>query len=246
MEGLRWPWNTWPSSRSDAAALVVPLSVICTPLMPLTDLPVLPYEPLSCSRCRAVLNPYARVDYRSALWICSFCHQKNSFPRSYAGIADHNLPAELFPTHSTVEYLLPCKNPNPGPNPSGFLHNSFTSSSSFVSLTSSPSSASVSVTSPAIVQAPGPAFVFVVDVCSAEEELRALKNEILHVVANLPENALVGLVSFGSMVWVHDLGYVECSRVMLFCGDRELPSAQVCVQYFAGCLFYFVTGIHDC
>lgn len=81
--------------------------------------------------------------------------------------------------------------------------------------------------SPATVQALGPAFVFVVDVCSAEEDLRALKNEILHVVANLPENALVGLVSFGSMVWVHDLGYVECSRVMLFCGDRELSSAKI-------------------
>ncbi|XP_020590492.1 protein transport protein sec23-1 [Phalaenopsis equestris] len=223
VEGLRWPWNAWPSSRSDAASLVVPLSVICTPLMPLTDLPLLPYEPLSCSGCSAVLNPYARVDYRSALWICSFCHRKNPFPRSYAGIADHNLPAELFPTHSTVEYLLPYKNTNP----SGFLHNSFSSSPSFASLTSSISSASVTIPSPAVAQAPGPAFVFVVDVCSAEEELRALKNEILHVVANLPENAMVGLVSFGSMVWVHDLGYAECSRVMLFCGDRELSSMKI-------------------
>ncbi|KAL0906938.1 hypothetical protein M5K25_025473 [Dendrobium thyrsiflorum] len=225
VEGLRWPWNAWPSSRSDAAALVVPLSVICTPLMPLSDLPILPYEPLFCSRCRAVLNPYARVDYRSAIWICSFCHHKNPFPRSYAGIADHNLPAELFPTHSTVEYLLPYKSPNP--NPSGFLHKSFSSSSSFASLTSSLSSASVAAPSPAKVQSPGPAFVFVVDVCSAEEELRALKNEILHVVAHLPENALVGLVSFGSMVWVHDLGYANCSRVMLFCGDRELSSVKI-------------------
>ncbi|KAG0455565.1 hypothetical protein HPP92_024857 [Vanilla planifolia] len=195
VEGLRWPWNAWPPSRTDAATLVIPLSVICTPLMPLEDLPVLPYEPLFCSRCRAALNPYARVEYRSALWVCPFCQQKNIFPRSYAGIADHNLPAELFPTNSTVEYIL-YKKPNPSPN------------------------------EPAL-PAPGPAFVFVVDVCSAAEELRALKNEILHVVAQLPENALVGLVSFGSMVWVHDLCYTDCSRVVLFCGDRELSSSKI-------------------
>ncbi|PKA58303.1 hypothetical protein AXF42_Ash013028 [Apostasia shenzhenica] len=218
VEGLRWPWNAWTPSRSEAATLVVPLSVICTPLMPLADLPVLPYEPLSCSRCAAVLNPYARVDYRSALWICAFCHSKNSFPRSYAGIADHNLPAELFPTHSTVEYLLPNKNPN---------RNSFPSTSSFASLSFYTSSSSLSVPPAAAVSVAGPAFVFVVDVCSAEEELRALKNEILHVVAQLPENALVGLVSFGSMVWVHDLGYAQCSRVVLFRGDGELSSAKI-------------------
>ncbi|KAK8923565.1 hypothetical protein KSP39_PZI019628 [Platanthera zijinensis] len=77
------------------------------------------------------------------------------------------------------------------------------------------------------VSAPTPAFVFVVDVCSPEEELRALLNEILHVVANLPENSLVGLVSFGSMVWVHGLGYTACSRVVLFSGDRELSSVKL-------------------
>lgn len=69
--------------------------------------------------------------------------------------------------------------------------------------------------------------MFVVDVCSAPEELRELKNEILHVVAQLPENALVGLVSFGSMVLVHDLGFTDCSRAVLFCGDRELSSEKI-------------------
>ncbi|KAK8924108.1 hypothetical protein KSP39_PZI019634 [Platanthera zijinensis] len=231
-EGLRWPWNAWPSSRSDAAALVVPLSVIYTPLMPLPDLPLLPYEPLSCSRCCATLNPYARVDYRSALWICPFCHDKNPFPRSHAGIADHNVPAELFPTHSTVEYLLPNKNPNPFTSPSSVLNSSFSSNTLFTSSTSSLLPSPVSAPPPMAVSAPTPAFVFVVDVCSPEEELRALKNEILHVVANLPENSLVGLVSFGSMVWVHDLGYTECSRVVLFSGDRELSSVKVDAQIF--------------
>lgn len=75
--------------------------------------------------------------------------------------------------------------------------------------------------------AAGPAFVFVVDVAGGEEELLAVKGEILHVMAQLPENAMVGLVSFGGMVWVHDLGFGECSRVVVFCGDRELTSDKI-------------------
>lgn len=215
MEGLRWPWNAWPLSRSDAAALVVPLSVMCSPLMPLADLPLLPYDPLLCVSCCGALNPYARVDYRAALWTCPFCSHKNHFPRSYAGIGENNLPAELFPTYSTVEYVL-SSNPrrSPGPrNVFGPLPSSSASTSSLSGLDESP--------------LPGPAFVFVIDVCSEQGELRALKNELLHIVARLPENALVGLISFGSMVWVHDLGYTDCPKVMLFSGDRELSSEKV-------------------
>ncbi|XP_018680977.1 protein transport protein SEC23 G isoform X2 [Musa acuminata AAA Group] len=222
IEGLRWPWNAWPPSRSDAAALVVPLSVMCSPLMPLPDLPVLPYEPLLCASCRAALNPYARVDYRSALWTCPFCSHKNPFPRTYAGIGENNLPAELFPTYSTVEYAL-ARNPRPNPGPRGGF--GLSSSSVPSSLSASASSSSLSGLDASRVLEP--AFVFVVDVCSEQEELRALKNEILHVVAQLPENTMVGLISFGSMVWVHDLGYTDCPKVMVFCGDRELTSEKI-------------------
>lgn len=239
-EGLRWSWNSWPPSRPDAAALVVPLSVMCTPMMPIADLPVLPYDPLLCARCRAALNPYARIDYRSSLWACPFCHHKNPFPRSYAGIGENNLPAELFPTYSTVEFLLSRNQTSNPSSQSGFgLSPSSTASllSSVSSLGSSLSSSSLPGLEPP--RPPGPSFVFVVDVCSAPDELRALKYEILHVVAQLPENALVGLVSFGSMVWVHDLGFNDCSRAVLFCGDRELTSEKV---YFCSLLLYGIIG----
>lgn len=78
----------------------------------------------------------------------------------------------------------------------------------------------------------GPAFVFVVDACSADDELRGLKNELLRVVEQLPENSLVSLITFDSMVRVHDLGFSECSKVVLFHGDRELSSDQT--QQFLG------------
>ncbi|XP_068650119.1 protein transport protein SEC23 G [Aristolochia californica] len=236
IEGLRWPWNSWPSSASEASSLVVPLSVMCSPLMEVADLPVLPYDPLICGQCRAVLNPYARVDYQSALWMCPFCYQKNSFPRSYAGIGENNLPAELFPTYSTVEYQISAKISTPH---ASYSHANVAShwgrtgvSSSSSNLLTSPSGSSLassfssSVASGVVVEG-GPAFVFVVDTCTEEGELRVLKNEVLHVVAQLPENAVVGLVSFGLTVCVHDLGYANCSRVVLFHGERELSSEQV-------------------
>ncbi|KAL5542108.1 hypothetical protein UlMin_009818 [Ulmus minor] len=227
IEGLRWSWNSWPTTKSDSSALIIPLSVMCTPLMQQPELPILPYEPILCSQCGAVLNPYARVQYTSRIWFCPFCHQKNTFPCSYTGIGETNLPAELFPTYSSVEYApnrkISRSNTISGSNSNLKQNwaNGFSSSS--VSLSSMVSSASLSSGDSRGV---GPAFVFVVDTCSAEEELRALKNELLLVVEQLPENSLVGLVTFDSMVRVHDLGFSECLRVVMFHGERELSSDQ--------------------
>ncbi|KAK9160590.1 hypothetical protein Syun_006931 [Stephania yunnanensis] len=201
IEGLRWSWNSLPASKSEASSLVIPISIMCTPLMQFNDLPLLNYDPLICNRCGAVLNPYSRVDYQSSLWICPFCYRKNHFPKTYAGIGENHLPAELFPTYSTVEYQQGRKTQNP-------------SSSGLDS------------------RGGGFGFVFVVDTCCEEEELRSLKNELLLVLAQLPENALVGLVTFDSMVFLHEIGFSECSRIVLFHGERELSSDQI--QKFLG------------
>ncbi|XP_059632421.1 protein transport protein SEC23 G [Cornus florida] len=228
IEGLRWSWSSWPVSKAEASALVIPLSIMCTPLMQVNELPLIPYDPLICNRCGAVLNPYARVDYQSRIWVCPFCYQRNSFPRSYVGIGETNLPAELFPTYSTVEYQLGKKASASSSNFNSNWGNGLSSSSlpSMVSSSSLASSFSSSSLSGLDSQAAEPAFVFVVDACSSEEELQALKNELLLVVAQLPEDALVGLVTFDSMVRVHDLGFAECSRVVVLHGERELSSLQ--------------------
>ncbi|PHT49528.1 hypothetical protein CQW23_09275 [Capsicum baccatum] len=212
IEGLRWSWNSWPVSKSESSALIIPLSIMCTPLMKFNELPILPYDPLICIQCGAVLNPYARVDYQSRIWICPFCYRKNPFPKSYLGINENNIPAELFPTYSTVEYHLGKK---------GLAQNS--NSSSLLSKMNSFSGLDWAGNG----VGGGPAFVFVVDGCTSNEELRVVKNELLHVIAQLPENALVGLVVFDSMVRVYDLGFGECCRVVMFHGERELSSEQV-------------------
>lgn len=230
IEGLRWSWNAWPTTKNEVTSLIIPLSIMCTPLMQSSELPILPYEPLVCARCAAILNPYARVDYQSRIWGCPFCYNKNSFPISYSGIGETNLPAELFPTYSTVEYKIDKGDSKFGS--SSHLSYSWAnglSSSSNLSLSSMMSVGS----SPRIgggggeVRRVGPAFVFVVDASMVVEELGPVKNELLLIVEQLPENALVGLVAFDSMVRVYDLGFADCSRVVVFHGERELSSEQV-------------------
>lgn len=70
----------------------------------------LPYQPIRCkgASCGCVLNPFCGIDFRSKLWTCPFCQQRNHFPPNYAEvITETNLPAELFPKYTTVEYEPP-------------------------------------------------------------------------------------------------------------------------------------------
>jgi protein transport protein SEC23 len=110
LNAVRWSWNTWPSSRLDATRCVVPFGCLYTPLKELAPSrlpPPLPYDPVPCRTCTAVLNPYCRVDHRARIWICPFCLQRNALPPNYADISETNLPAELIPDFTTVEYALP-------------------------------------------------------------------------------------------------------------------------------------------
>ena len=59
-------------------------------LMPsLAALPqVMPYDPVPCKSCGAILNSYARVDFSAGIWSCPFCHTRNHFPAHYRGISE--------------------------------------------------------------------------------------------------------------------------------------------------------------
>jgi protein transport protein SEC23 len=45
-----------------------------------------------------------------------------------------------------------------------------------------------------------PIFLYVVDTCQEEDSLSALKDSLVMSLSLLPENALVGLITFGTMV----------------------------------------------
>jgi len=172
--GVRFSWNAWPSSRIEATRTVVPISALYTPLKEREDLPPVMYEPVTCkASCKAILNPYwyvtclnselqltdySQIDVRGKLWICPFCLQRNPFPPHYKDISASNLPAELLPKYTTIEYTL---------------------------------------SRPAQIP---PVFLYVVDTCIDEDELKALRETLVVSLSLLPPNALVGLITFGTMV----------------------------------------------
>lgn len=48
--------------------------------------------------------------------------------------------------------------------------------------------------------APAPIFVYVVDTCQEDDSLQALKDSLVMSLSLLPPNALVGLITYGTMV----------------------------------------------
>ncbi|CAN6566713.1 unnamed protein product [Malus baccata var. baccata] len=188
-DGVRMPWNVIPGTKQESTNSVVPVSAIYTPIKPFPSMPVLPYAPLRCRTCRSVLNPFSTVDYAAKIWICPFCFTRNHFPPHYASISDENLPAELFPQYTTIEYDSSIEKP----------------------------------TSP-------PVFIFVVDTCMIEEELSFLKSALSQALGLLPDHSLVGLITFGTFVHVHELGFPSVPKTYIFKGTKDVNKEQLLEQ----------------
>lgn len=72
-----------------------------------------------------------------------------------------------------------------------------------------------------------PAYVFVVDTCVAEDELAACTTAIQQALSMIPEYALVGLVTFGTHVHVHELGFQEFPKSCVFKGSKEYSPGAI-------------------
>uniref|UniRef100_A0A8C7I4S6 Protein transport protein SEC23 n=1 Tax=Oncorhynchus kisutch TaxID=8019 RepID=A0A8C7I4S6_ONCKI len=70
-------------------------------------------------------------------------------------------------------------------------------------------------------------FLYVVDTCLEEEDLQALKESLQMSLSLLPPNALVGLITFGRMVQVHELSCEGIAKSYVFRGTKELSSKQI-------------------
>lgn len=46
----------------------------------------------------------------------------------------------------------------------------------------------------------------------------------------LPQNALIGLITYGKMVQVHELGCEGCSKSYVFRGTKDLTAKQIQVN----------------
>lgn len=72
-----------------------------------------------------------------------------------------------------------------------------------------------------------PVLIFLVDTCMDEEELDALKDSLQTSLNLLPPNTLVGLITFGKMIQVHELGSEGCSKSYVFRGTKDLSAKQI-------------------
>ncbi|KAF2431858.1 transport protein SEC23 [Tothia fuscella] len=72
-----------------------------------------------------------------------------------------------------------------------------------------------------------PIFLFVVDTCQEDDSLKALKDSIIMALSLLPSYALVGLITYGTMAQVHEIGYTECAKSFVFRGSKDYTSKQV-------------------
>uniref|UniRef100_A0A7S4RUH7 Protein transport protein SEC23 n=1 Tax=Alexandrium monilatum TaxID=311494 RepID=A0A7S4RUH7_9DINO len=184
-------WNVWPSTRLDATRIIVPLGCLYTPLKATDGLQLVEYEPVICRArdCGSVLNPFCYIDFHSKSWTCPFCLQRNPFPPHYAEhITETNLPTELLPMCSTMEYIIP-----------------------------------QAICTP-------PVFLLVLDIALIEEELEQAKDSLQQSLAMMPQNALVGFVTFGAMVYVHELASSVLPKAYAFRGGKEYSAQQVAAQ----------------
>lgn len=70
-------------------------------------------------------------------------------------------------------------------------------------------------------------YLLVIDTCLDEEDLTALKETLQMSLSLLPPNALIGLITFGRMIHVHELGCEGISKSYVFRGTKEIPAKQL-------------------
>ncbi|RZR85671.1 hypothetical protein BHM03_00012702 [Ensete ventricosum] len=74
---------------------------------------------------------------------------------------------------------------------------------------------------------PPPVFLFVLDTCLIEEELGYVKSAMRRAIGLLPDHALVGLITFGTQVHLHELGFADMSKIYVFQGTKEISKEQI-------------------
>lgn len=82
-------------------------------------------------------------------------------------------------------------------------------------------------------------FLYVVDTCLEEEDLQALRESLQMSLSLLPPNALVGLITFGRMVQVHELSCEGVAKSFVFRGTKDLNSKQIQVSGGLGVVLFF-------
>jgi len=72
-----------------------------------------------------------------------------------------------------------------------------------------------------------PIFFFVVDTCMVEEDMKALREALTVTLSLLPPKSFVGLITYGTMVQVHELGFSEVPKSYVFRGSKDYSQQQI-------------------
>lgn len=80
---------------------------------------------------------------------------------------------------------------------------------------------------PPLRPAVAPTYIFVIDINLYSEELDSLKDSLQQVLGLLPPESSVGLVTFGTVVDVHELGFTEGIRKHAFKGNKVITRSDV-------------------
>jgi len=72
-----------------------------------------------------------------------------------------------------------------------------------------------------------PIFLYVVDTCMDEEELNTLRETLIMSLSLLPPDSLIGLITFGKMVQVHEIGCDGIAKSYVFRGTKDFSAKQV-------------------
>eukprot|EP00439_Symbiodinium_sp_Y106_P048950 s2741_g6.t1 len=75
-----------------------------------------------------------------------------------------------------------------------------------------------------------PVFLLVLDTALIEEELDQAKDSLQQSLAMMPQNALVGFITFGAMCYVHELASTTLPKAYAFRGGKEYTAQQVAYQ----------------
>lgn len=155
----------------------MPIGALYTPLKEKPDTPLLQYEPVTCKNpCRAVLNPFA-YDKCFDISLRTRCtdNGRTVDTRARLWICPFCLSRNPLPPHykDITQDAIPPE-----------LH---------------PQSTTIEYRLARPAPSP-PIFLYVVDTCQEEDSLRALKTSLVMSLSLLPPHALVGLVTFGTMV----------------------------------------------
>jgi protein transport protein SEC23 len=69
--------------------------------------------------------------------------------------------------------------------------------------------------------------LLLVDTALPSEELAELKDSLQQSISFIPADAHVGLITYGKMVFVHELGFADCPRSYVFRGDKEMTAKEI-------------------